>query len=187
MAEPDAPDGVVVVRLARAAQLFNSLDPAPFQERELDAHAEEFIAAWAREIPEETELRIRVQLPAEEARADGASGLGLAIGNHFAYRAALAERDLRELFRVGRHYLAVGVAVLAGCLFVSRFLRASFPDSAFMQIVEESLLILGWVANWKPLETFLYDWWPIRRRIRLFRRLAAAPAEVVASARDGPP
>jgi hypothetical protein len=45
-------------------------------------------------------------------------------------------------------------------------------------MVEESLLILGWVANWRPLEIFLYDWWPLTRRRDLYRRLAAAAVEL---------
>ena len=32
------------------------------------------------------------------------------------------------------------------------------------QVVEESLLIFGWVANWRPIEIFLYEWWPVVRR-----------------------
>jgi vacuolar-type H+-ATPase catalytic subunit A/Vma1 len=27
---------------------------------------------------------------------------------------------------------------------------------------------------WKPLEIFLYEWWPVRRERRACRRLAAA-------------
>jgi hypothetical protein len=34
-------------------------------------------------------------------------------------------------------------------------------------LFEQGLLIVGWVAMWRPLEIFLYDWWPIlgERRI----------------------
>jgi hypothetical protein len=45
-------------------------------------------------------------------------------------------------------------------------------------VLEESLIIVGWVANWRPIEIYLYDWLPIRRRIKLFRRIAAAPVTV---------
>jgi hypothetical protein len=45
------------------------------------------------------------------------------------------------------------------------------------RIIQEGLVILGWVANWKPLETFLYDWWPLKRRADLYRRIAAARVE----------
>jgi hypothetical protein len=44
----------------------------------------------------------------------------------------------------------------------------------FGWIVQQSVLILGWVANWRPLEIFLYDWWPLARRRDLYSRLAAA-------------
>jgi hypothetical protein len=44
--------------------------------------------------------------------------------------------------------------------------------------VQESLIIVGWVANWRPIEIYLYDWWPIRRRRRLLARIAAAPVIV---------
>ena len=47
-------------------------------------------------------------------------------------------------------------------------------------MVEESLIIVGWVANWRPIEIYLYDWWPIVRRIRLYRRIAAAHVRVKA-------
>jgi len=57
------------------------------------------------------------------------------------------------------------------------------PNETIARLVEESSLILGWVANWRPLEIFLYDWWPIWRRLRLYRRLAEA--EVTISSRDG--
>ena len=50
-------------------------------------------------------------------------------------------------------------------------------DPTFSSLVEQSFLILGWVANWRPLEIFLYDWWPIARRRDLYRRLSAAAIE----------
>jgi hypothetical protein len=45
-------------------------------------------------------------------------------------------------------------------------------------IVDEGLLILGWVALWRPTEALLYDWWPLARRRTLLRRLASIPIEV---------
>lgn len=45
------------------------------------------------------------------------------------------------------------------------------------RLVEESLLILGRVASWCPLEIFLCDWWPLARRHDLYRRLSTAMVE----------
>ncbi len=33
-------------------------------------------------------------------------------------------------------------------------------------------------ANWKPLEIFLYNWWPLTRRRDLYRRLARAEISI---------
>jgi len=46
-------------------------------------------------------------------------------------------------------------------------------------LVKESLVIAGWVALWRPLEIFLYDWWPIRAEARLLDRLSEMSVRVV--------
>ena len=51
-------------------------------------------------------------------------------------------------------------------------------DTRFAEIARESLVIGGWVAMWRPLEIFLYDWWPIRAEARLFERLSAMIVKV---------
>ena len=47
------------------------------------------------------------------------------------------------------------------------------------RILSEGLIIIGWVANWRPLEIFLYGWWPLARRRKLYQRLADMPIDVV--------
>jgi len=42
----------------------------------------------------------------------------------------------------------------------------------------EGFLIGGWVAMWRPLEVFLYDWWPIRAEGRLLKRLSTMPVRI---------
>ena len=53
-------------------------------------------------------------------------------------------------------------------------------------MLRESLLSGGWVAMWRPVEIFLYDWWPIRAEARLFDRLAAMPVRIEYTRSDGP-
>ena len=45
-------------------------------------------------------------------------------------------------------------------------------------MIREGLLIVGWVAMWRPLEVFLYDWWPIRAEAHLFDRLSTMPVRI---------
>lgn len=44
--------------LAETRQLFNSMDPAPFRERDLDPKAAAYIIDWAREAPSGRVLQI---------------------------------------------------------------------------------------------------------------------------------
>ena len=54
--------GVIEVYVAEMNQLFNSIDPSPFVEKDLDRDAEEFIVNWAKELPAESPLALRVHL-----------------------------------------------------------------------------------------------------------------------------
>jgi len=42
------------------------------------------------------------------------------------------------------------------------------------------------VAMWRPMEIYLYDWWPLRRRSKIFAKLSHMPVEVVPK-RNGVP
>jgi hypothetical protein len=172
-----APETTIEIRVEEIGQLFNTLDPFPFRERDLDREAEDFIVGWARELPGDKPLRIAVHLPMKEAESEKARELEAAMRSYFTYRADAVGRDLNELFRVGRFSLLIGLGVLALCM----ILRAELGRSAgFAGILGEGLLILGWVANWRPVEIFLYDWWPLRRRRNLYRRLAGASVALIA-------
>ena len=170
--------GEIEVRIRELTQLFNSMDPSPFHERDLDRDAEEHIVGWAREIPVHVPLTLIVSLPEKEARMAVERGLATALSNYFGQRAVASERDLRELFRNGWRYLSIGVPLLVVCLVASQIVHTAMGGGPFAAVLEESLIIVGWVANWKPLETFLYDWWPIKRRRDLYRRLQAARVEI---------
>ena len=167
----------IEIRLEDISQLFHSLDPFPFRERDLDDDAEEFIVSWARELPADQPLRIVVHLPKVQASRPEAHELGGAMTRYFNYRAGIITLDLNELFRVGRRALAIGVTVLSFSVLTGQAV-ANVAPGPVNRVIEESLLIFGWVANWRPIEIFLYEWWPIVRRRNLYRRLAAAEVEL---------
>lgn len=178
MAKFEGKEGIIEIRLKELSQLFNSLDPSPFHERDLDQDAEDYIVGWARELPSNAALNIIIHLPEEEARKAEERGLKAALANYFTDRASAQQRELNELFRIGRRYLLIGSLVLVVCLLGSHLARTLLGAGPLTSIIAESLILVGWVANWKPIETFLYDWWPLKRRRDLYRRLAEATIEV---------
>ncbi len=160
----------IAVRLRELSQLFNLMDPSPFVERDLDAGAEEFIVGWARELPPHRELELVIHL-ATPPSPERAAGTEEAVRHYFANRAEVKQRELRLMLRRGRASLLIGLLFLAGCFGLSELGDRTLPGG-WRDFTSLGLQIVGWVAMWRPLEIYLYDWWPIRNDMSLLRRLA---------------
>lgn len=173
---------LIEVNVGDLKQLFNSLDPTPFRERDLDPRAEEFIAGWASELHSDVPLALVVHVDLQAVTPAEVAVLKDAIREFFKQRAVVTRRRLRQLFRVGRTSLMIGVVTVALSIGLGDLLARLLSGGNFGGIIRESLLIGGWVAMWRPLEVFLYDWWPIRAEARMFDRLSDMRVRVVASA-----
>ena len=101
-----------------------------------------------------------------------------AIHNHFAYKAERTRNRLKSLLRQGRVSMAVGIMFVSVCL-VAADTIGNLGTNPGYNIARESLTIVGWVAMWRPMQIFLYDWWPVLRKIRIYQRLASAHIQVV--------
>lgn len=170
----DAGAAVLKLYLAETRQLFNSMDPAPFRERDLDPKAAAYIVDWANEAPAGGPLGVVVHLGRESPTADDAAMLREAVHEYFKRRALATRRQLRKMFRIGRISLVIGVVFVASALLIGEWLASFVTRGSFGSLIKESFVIGGWVALWRPMEIFLYDWWPIRAEARLFDRLAVA-------------
>ena len=169
---------LIEIHLSDLKELFNSLDPTPFHKRDLAPEAEAFIASWARDMPRDMPLGLLVHLDSE-VPPDPDEVVHAAVRDHFGRQAMETRRRLRQLFRVGRISLVIGLAVVAASVMVGGWIQALMRENRFGSIIRESLLIGGWVAMWRPLEIFLYEWWPIRDEARLFDRLGKMIVRVV--------
>ena len=169
---------VIEVHVGELKQLFNSIDPSPFRNKDLDREAEEFIVGWAKDLPRDVPLALLVDLDRQAGLPDEPAVLRDAIHEFFRQRAEAYRRRLRELLRRGRTSLLIGLTVLAAAIALGDFLATLLKTSRVGEILRESLTIGGWVSMWRPLEIFLYDWWPIRREAQLSDRLAAMPVRI---------
>lgn len=154
MAAPFPPSGPIEIRVARIEQLFASLDPSPFHERDLDRAASDYISGWAADLTDAADPTIVVHLPAAELARPEAGLIAEAVSRHFGYLALTEERALRELFRVERHYLAIGLLILGLCLVGSQLVRTHLGEGPVASVMHESLTILGWVQTGSRLKPF---------------------------------
>lgn len=161
--------------------LYNSMDPSPFREKDLNPQAEDFVVATARELPFNVPwcLRIHVQ---EAPVPEAIEVVKQAVHNYFTDRRDIADLDFKRLMREGRLSLVIGLGFLFACMAIGTYLLPQNAD-AFTTFLRESLSIAGWVAMWQPMQTYLYDWWPIRRRRLVYDKLGRIPVELVTEAR----
>jgi hypothetical protein len=166
------------VRLRELNQLFDVLDPSPFREKDLDGKAEEFIVESVKELPARASCELLIHLD-QPTRLSDLSVAGDAIRVHFARRSRLMRRDLRRLLRRGLISLGIGVAFLAVFFILAQVVGRLMGESGLATLFREGLIIVGWVAMWRPLEIFLYDWWPIVGQRRLYDRLSRIGVRIV--------
>jgi hypothetical protein len=177
---------IIEVRVTELRQLFNAMDPSPFYERDLDPKAEAFIVGWASDISRSARLGLLVHVDGPPGATNEVDILRQAVHQHFRRESDATKRRLRVLFQRGRVSLAIGLAFLGLSGWLAKTLATATNRSGFEILLRESLIIGGWVAMWRPMEVFLYDWWPIRAEARRYDRLAAMPVRIQYSPK-GPP
>ncbi len=167
----------IEMKLHDMDQLFNTMDPSPFHERDLDDDAAEFILSWAQEYqrPEPVDLIIHLENMPEGGNAQQL--VENAVHHFFIYRARLNALEFRRLMKQGRMSLFVGVSFLVVCFLLIGLIPVN-SDAIVPNFFKEGLTIAGWVAMWRPLQIYLYEWWPLRRRGQILYKLSRMSVEV---------
>jgi hypothetical protein len=137
------------LRVRDLGQLFNSMDPTPFLNKDLDREAEAYIETWAMGFPPNSRLHITIHLENLPSEGDPSALMTEAIHNYFDYKACLVRGDLKQLLKQGRVSLLIGISFVTACLIAA---------DAIGQ---------------------LYDWWPLARRIRVYKNLKHSHVRIV--------
>ncbi len=177
MADEEQAYRLIELRLDAPQRLFSTLDPAPFRERDLTPEAEEYLVESAAELHRDARLKLSIHLPEAQIEEETERRLVDAVHHYFDYRAGVELRNLQRKLSEGRISLVIGLSFLIACL-SARTTLGDVSSGGWREVLDEGLLISGWVAMWQPIQILLYDWWPIRRRMRLHRRLATMPIEL---------
>jgi hypothetical protein len=175
--KPKNPPHKIELNLRELGQLFNTMDPAPFPEKDLDGDAEEFILGWCGEFPLDEPVSLVVHLAEFPANENPQPVAEQGVHHYFAYRARMNQMELRRLFKEGQFSLFIGLLFLSACLVAGHAIGGG-DGGDFRAIARESLTIAGWVAMWRPMQIYLHDWWPLRHRGKLYRKLARMHVEV---------
>jgi hypothetical protein len=173
----------VDIRLSSDTRLFDNRDPAPFRERDLDPDVVEYLINSAEDLAPHGPFRVVLWFPGPP----GTDDLTTAIRGHLDYELERLLRARRRARRTGQVTLLLALVLLLALQVLAQLLVAELPASSARDAVKEGLVILSWVVLWRPIETLIYDWLPVRRRRKLLALLLAAPIDIRLDAAGAPP
>lgn len=165
---------VIQLHVNQLSMLFDAMDPSPWLDKDLQPRVLERIVEGAKDYPLRAPLALVIYADQAEAHLQDLNSVCDALRAQFALRSLQARHRLRLHLRRGVISLMIGLTVLACALIGSKLLG----DGTIASTVRESLDIGGWVALWRPMEMFLYDWWPILGDQIRYRKLSRMPIQI---------
>jgi hypothetical protein len=157
----------VAVHVRQLGQLFNSLDPSPFWDRDLDRDAAEFVESEFRDRPRDRAWVLNVT--SSDMEGFSQRDVQHAVKRYYRRLADSERQGTRVQYRVGQVGLLVGLGVFAACTIVREVLTGLFT---LPRVFDEGLIVLGWIALWLPIEHFVYEVIPHISARRFYDRLS---------------
>lgn len=167
----------IEVRVREIQQIFDLRDPAPFRERDLNEDFVKYIVSSARDFSISVPLRLVIYVEAKESSTLTRTEITQAIYSYFSYEIELQQRDLRDFLKRSQFFLVIGMLVLMSCIVLSQtpMLKES---SGLLSVLREGVIIFGWVSMWKPIESILFDWYPLYEKLRFYKKFLKTEIDV---------
>jgi hypothetical protein len=173
-------DGHVLIEMSLSSviQLFNTFDPAPFHEKEMDINAENYIVDTVKDFPGKTDFKIVFYLPDNILDTKEAMEIPRAIRAHFEYKTLMQRRKLRERYIYGQFAFIVGVSFLALATVASLAIDTYYGSYPVAHLIATILEVTGWVAMWEPVTVFLYQLWPIVKQRKIYEKISRLEIDI---------
>jgi hypothetical protein len=164
----------ITIHLLDLTQLFMAPSGDPFTEEhslesgiewildELTPHA----LGWG------TRTKTTIILPMGNLDPGLANKTSEAVKRYCKFKIRQNQHGLIALRWQGVKAMQMGIVFLSGCLFLSAILSGTSVVPGFLStLLSNGLEIAGWVSLWRPIEIFLYEWWPYWRENQLYTHL----------------
>jgi hypothetical protein len=157
------------------AHFFDPDDPSPEERRELSDRAEEQIFREVLDIPNgfknEIGNQLEISFPASDMIPGRSAAIIAAIRSHFRIRSDEVRRDMKLTQMVGLREVRLTIAVCAPS-FIGIAICSQYKGNAFMEVVENILIIFCWVTIWQPFQSLVFDRWTQREKARVYGKIA---------------
>lgn len=172
--EPEAT--IIEMKIASLGDIYNPLDPSPLEEKDLRQTTVNYLiqtfesAKAAKDKPVRIHAYLSSQLFSDEKIR---TSIEHAIPAYFQERSGVEDYHLRVKLKRGRRNLIRGSLFLMVCIIISTVL-AAFTSNDVVYALGQSIVVIGWVALWRPAEFYLYDSRDLKEHVSHLQKLAAA-------------
>lgn len=167
------------IKVQELRQLFDERDPAPFRQKDLDDDAADYMVSCFRDLPQDPEMLVIYagkEIPSQFSAAE----VTQALHDFFQFEAERTQRQMRFTLQTGLRSLLIGFSFLTLFSFISYVLRQQ-PESIMINMVKETIYLLELVSMWRPVQIFLYEWWPYIELKNIYLKLAKIKVVIQAS------
>jgi hypothetical protein len=155
MNSPEPSDTQFAIRLDSISDLFWPFDARPVADRTLSADARWYLLdEWDR-LRGDKPASLTVYAPASE-RSETDEGAVRAAIHRSLEKAAGPLRRVDPLSRQEMVALRIGIVFLFLSIVVSTAIERS-TDDVFLAGISQGILVVGWVALWRPAERFIVE------------------------------
>lgn len=176
-------DGVctIILILTKVEQLFDTDVPVPSEFVALDSDVLDFFTSTIKKHHKACrEFRLIVRLPEQalrEVEPYMRTSVDLTLKGYFLAREKRIAERLHEHFQDAWKMFGFGFAFMLACTLLRTYLAPEEVHS-LMSSFREGLLVIGWVALWKPVEELLFNWWTLKRELVSWHKLAKMEMKV---------
>ena len=167
----------IILRLQHPDQLLIAPGSVFHNKRRLNADAEEYLIEESSIQPHHTYISLQLHLRA--GTADRVQDITNAIRQHFAYKKKKSERQLAQTLRLGWRSLLIAIVFLGILASLTFIMVRLLPQGGVTIVLQEILIVLGWVALWRPADLLLYEWRSFKKEVNLFARLEKCEVDVI--------
>ena len=167
----------IILKLENVDKILIAPREVFYGKRMLNHNAEEFLIEEAEKHPSRSAIYLKVYLPPDALNR--AQEIEAAVHQHFTYRKNKSLRQLNRTLQFGWTSLLIAIVFLSLLVFFTLLVIRRIPEGGLSIIFREILIILGWVALWRPADLLLYEWRQFKRDAGLFERLAQCRIEVI--------
>ncbi len=166
----------IILELNNVDQLLIAPDSLFYGKRMLSRDAEELIIEETTMASSNDQIHLKIYLHNDEIT--GKDQISTAIHQHFTYRRKKTERQLKMVLQLGWQSLLISMVFFGFLVLLTLVIIKLFPEGEVSRTFREILIILGWVALWRPADLLLYEWRPFKREVNLFRKLEQCEVEI---------